>query len=177
MNKANGIFIPALVLPLMLLGTEAVSQELVPGQLLPELTAEERAARGAANAQAMALWFIVQARQQDHSITDAGRAAGEFFAQGWPAELTPADFVRAANGNWQMWGARTEVLEVSDRHVTARRDRKPTREDFAQSWADVTLEDFEAFMRGIYVAITEARGLSYTETAEDDHIVFTVSMD
>jgi hypothetical protein len=126
MNKAHRIFIPALVLPLMFLGTEAVSQELQPGQLLPELTAEERAASGAANAQARALWFIVQAWQQDHSITDAGRAAGEFFAQGWPAELAFADFVRAANGNWQMWGARTEVLEVSDRHVTARRDRKPT---------------------------------------------------
>jgi hypothetical protein len=44
-----------------------------------------------------------------------------------------------------MWGGRTEVLEVSERHATARRDRVPTREEFEESWAagHVTQEDFE----------------------------------
>jgi hypothetical protein len=178
MKKAHRILVPALVLPLMLFGTEAVSQELQAGQVLPELTAEGRAAQGAGNVLAMAQGFIAYARAHDQSIADAGRFAGEFFANSWPAELTPAYFVRAMNANLQMFGTRTQVLEVSDRHVTARRDRIPTEEDFLRTYGigDVTYEEFETFLHAITLGITSARGLDYTETVEDDHVVFTVSV-
>ena len=178
MKTAHRIFLPALVLPLMLFGTEAVSQELQPGQVLPELSAEERADRGAGNVLAMAQGLIAYARAHDQSIADAGRFAGEFFATGWPAELTPAYFVRAMNANLQMFGTRTQVLEVSDRHVTARRDRNPTEEAFARAYriGDVTYEEFETFMHNITIGIASSRGLDYTERVEDDHVVFTVSV-
>jgi hypothetical protein len=178
MKKTHWILVPALVLPLMLFGNEAVSQELQPGQVLPELSAEQRAARGAGNVLAMAQGLIAYARAHDQSIADAGRFAGEFFAHSWPAEVTPAYFVRALNANLQMVGTRTEVLEVSDRHVTARRDRIPTEEAFARAYriGDVTYEEFETFMHAITLGITSARGLDYTERVEDDHVVFTVSV-
>jgi hypothetical protein len=177
MTKAHRILIPAFVLPLMFFGTEAVSQELQPGQVLPELSAEQRAAQGAGNVLAMAQGFIAYARAHDQSVADAGRYAGEFFAHRWPAELTPADFVRAMNANLQMFGTRTQVLEVSDRHVTARRDRIPTKDAFARTYGigDVTYEEFETFMHAITLGITSARGLNYIERVEDDHVVFTVS--
>jgi hypothetical protein len=162
----------------MLFGNEAVSQELQPGQVLPELSTEQRAAQGAGNVLAMAQGLIAYARAHDQSITDAGRFAGECFANAWPAEVTPADFVRAMNANLQMFGTRTQVLEVSDRHVTARRDRNPTEEAFAQTYGigDVTYEEFETFMHAITLGIISARGLDYTERVEDDHVVVTVSV-
>jgi hypothetical protein len=178
MNKTHRILVRALVLPLMLFGTEAVSQELQPGQVLPELSTEQRAAQGAGNVLAMAQGLIAYARAHDQSIADAGRFAGEFFAQSWPADLTPADFVRAMNANLQMLGTRTQVVEVSDRHVTARRDRKTTEEAFARAYriGDVTYEEYETFMHAITLGITSARGLDYTEMVEDDHVLFTVSV-
>jgi hypothetical protein len=178
MKKGHRILVPALLLPLMLFGTEVVSQELHPEQVLPELSAEDRAARGAGNVLAMAQGLIAYAREHDQSIADAGRFAGEFFAKTWPAELTPSYFVRAMNANLQMFSTRTQVLEVSDRHVTARRDRIPTEEAFVRAYriGDVTYEEFETFMRNITVGIASSRGLDYTERAEDDHVVFTVSV-
>jgi hypothetical protein len=178
MKKTHRILVVALALPLILFGTEAVSQELQPGQVLPELSAEQRAAQGAGNVLAMAQGLIAYARAHDQSIADAGRFAGEFFAHSWPAELTPADFVSAMNVNLQMFGTRTRVLEVSDRHVTAQRDRNPTEEAFARDYGigDVTYEEFETFMRNITIGIASSRGLDYTERVGDDQVVFTVSV-
>jgi hypothetical protein len=153
---------------------DAEAQDLTPGETLPELNKEQLADRAMVNSLALAEALILYAEQHGQTVAEAGRFAGEIFAEGWPDELDPEYFVNAINSNWQMFGVSTKIIDAEDGRITARRDRVATEEQISQSFR-VSLSDIETFFEHVQKGITAPKGLTYSERVEGDYIVFTIS--
>jgi len=153
---------------------QANAQELTPGESLPELSAEQIAERGMVNSLALAEALILYAEKQGQSAAEAGRFAGELFAESWPDELTPEYFVNAMNSNWQMFGVTTKIIDTDEDRITARRDRIATEEQISNA-LQITLSDLEIFFEHVQKGIISPHGLRYSENVEGDYIVFTIS--
>lgn len=156
---------------------EIAAQDLEAGDVLPELTVEERAQRATGNFTAMTLVFLSYAKEHGQRAAELGRRAGERFADSWPEELTPAAFVRGMHNNFQMYGVTTEILEASDGVVRAQRTRGVLEKEFESrsTLYGATLDEFETFLEHVQKGIAAERGLTYSETVDGDHVVFTVS--
>jgi hypothetical protein len=169
-----GLF-PAVTLALAL-GSPADAQDLAPG-VLPKLAPEQQVSRLQVNLVGLALGQLVQAAERGQSAQEVGTFLGEYFAEGWPAEVSLEYFVSGMNANWQILDARTEILEVGDGFVRGRRDRLFDRVPLSQRDLDrgVTSVQLEEMFSTIVRVIAGTRGLEYRETDAGDHIAFTVS--
>ena len=162
----------------MFSSTQGFTQELEPGEVLPELSTEQKIERLTGNLNAMVFAAMNFAVTHDHSIEEAGRYFGEVFANSWPDDATPEFYVSAMNNNWQMFDLRTEVLAVGDDYVTARRDRIPFSDELEEAFQDMYgygRSDFENFFLHIEKGITSELGLTLTQSNQDEHVEFTVS--
>jgi hypothetical protein len=170
-----GLF-AALILAVTLPSAPVHAQELAPG-VLPELTPEQQIARLQTNLVALAIGHLALATERGQGAREAGTFLGEYFADSWPAEISPEYFVSSMNGNWQILNARTEILEVGDGFVRGRRDRLFDRVALAQGDLDrgITSARLEEMFSTVVLVIAGSRGLEYRETDAGDHIAFTVS--
>jgi hypothetical protein len=170
-----GLF-AALILALTLPSAPADAQHLAPG-ILPELAPDQQIVRLQTNLVALAIGHLALAAERGEGAREAGTFLGEYFADSWPAELTPEYFVSSMNGNWQILNARTEILEVGDGFVRGRRDRLFDRVTLAQTDLDrgITSARLEEMFSTIVRVIAGTRGLEYRETDAGDHVAFTVS--
>ena len=160
------------------LSTRGFTQELEPGEVLPELSTEQKMERLSGNFNAMVFAAMNFAVKHDHSIEEAGRYFGEVFANSWPDDATPEFYVSAMNNNWQMFDLRTEVLAVGDDFVTARRDRIPFSDELEEAFQEMYgsgRADFENFFLHIEKGITSKLGLTLSQSFQDEHVEFTVS--
>jgi hypothetical protein len=174
-TRWRGLF-GALILAFTLPSAPADAQVLAPG-VLPELAPEQQIARLQTNLVALAIGHLALAAERGEGAREAGTFLGEYFADSWPAETSPEYFVSSMNGNWQILSARTEILEVGNGFVRARRDRLFDRVALSQSDLDrgITSARLEEMFSTIVKVIAGTRGLDYRETDATDHIVFTVS--
>jgi hypothetical protein len=119
---------------------------------------------------------LALAAERGQAAQEVGTFRGEYFADSWPAEVSPEYFVSSMNGNWQILNARTEILEVGD-FVRGRRDRLFDRVTLSQSDLDrgITSAQLEEMFSTIVRVIAGTRGLDYRETGAADHVAFTVS--
>ncbi len=125
--------------------------------------------------------FVVlnYAEMHGQSIEEVSRYFGVMFANSWPADATPELYVAAMNLNWQMYDLRTEVLEVGDDYVKARRDRIQFSNELEEAYQRMYgygISDFKTFFRYLEKGITSEIGLEITHMDEDEHVVFTVSV-
>jgi len=162
----------------MFLSMQGFAQELEPGEVLPELSTEQKIERLTGNFNAIVFAVLNYAEKHGQSIEEAGRYFGEVFANSWPADATPEYYVSAMNRNWQMFDLQTEVLEVGDDHVTARRDKIHYSGELEEAYQEMYgygMSDFEKFLRYIEKGITSGLGLDVSQSVEDDYVVFTIS--
>jgi|GEM_PF-1518868 len=163
----------------MFLPMQGFAQELKPGDVLPELTSEEKTERLRGNLLAIHFGLLSYAEMHGQSIEEVGRSFGKMFATSWPEVATPEFFVTAMNRNWQMFNIRTEVLEVGDDYVKARRD-KLQMSDEANAWYQERfghgVSDLKTFLQVLEKEIISELGLEIAHSAEGEHVVFTVSV-
>lgn len=162
----------------MFSSTHGFTQELEPGEVLPELSTEQKMERLTGNLNAMVFAAMNFAVKHDHSIEEAGRYFGKVFANSWPDDATPEFYVSAMNNNWQMYDLQMEVLEVGDDYVTARRDRIPFSDESEEAFQEMYgygRSDFETFFLHIEKGITSELDLTLTQRNQDEHVEFTVS--
>ncbi len=163
----------------MFLPVQGFAQELKPGDVLPELTLEEKAGRLAGNFLAVHFGILSYATMHGQSIEEVGRSFGKMMATSWPESATPEFFVTAMNRNWQMFDLRTEVLEVGDDYVKARVD-KFQMSDEAETWYQERfghgVSDLLTFFQVLEKEIISELGLEIAHSAEGEHVVFTVSV-
>jgi len=77
-----------------------------------------------------------------------------------------------------MFDVTTEILELGDTYVKARRTLVSPGEEVEQSYKETfgyTFEEFEKILQHIEKGITGAHGLSVTHNVEENHVVFTVT--
>jgi len=163
----------------MFLSMQGFAQELEPGEVLPELSTEQKIDRLTGHLNAMVFTVLNYAEMHGQSIEESGRYFGEVFANTWPADATPEFYVSAMNRNWQMFDLRMEVLEVEDDYVKARRDRIQFSDELEEAYQELFgygISDFETFFRYIEKGITSELGLELSQRFEDEHVVFTVSV-
>ena len=65
------------------------AQELEPGEILPEISQEEKLERLTGNLHAMTFAFIDHTARNEIEIDEIGREAGKLFTRGWPEGFTP----------------------------------------------------------------------------------------
>jgi hypothetical protein len=158
---------------------QGFAQEFEPGEVLPELTTEQKIDRLTGNLNALVFAVLNYAEMHGQSIEEAGRYVGEVSANSWPADATPEFYVAAMNRNHQMFDLRTEVLEVGDDYVKARRDRIQFSDELEEAYQRMFgygMSDYKTFYRYIEIGITSKLGLAITHRVEDEHVVFTVSV-
>lgn len=163
---------------ILLLGFgDGLSQNLTPGGELPTLTEEQKLARLQDNFNAMVVAFITYAGENDSSVSEAGFWLGKLMARSWGDDLTPERFVSGMNRNWQMMNIKTEILEATPNRVKAKRTMMMTDEEFQNMFSpyDVRLSDFQEFFSAAQKGITQTFGLTYSEVAEGNALVFTVA--
>ncbi len=163
----------------MFLPMQGFAQELEPGEVLPKLTAEQKMNRLTGNLNALVFAVLSYAEMHGQSIEEAGIYVGKVSANSWPADATPEFYVAAMNLNHQMFDLRTEVLEVGDDYVKARRDKiqfSDEREEAYQEMFGYGISDFKMFFRYLEEGITSEVGLELSQRVEDEHVVFTVSV-
>jgi len=169
---------PVIVLIILFLaGNDGMAQQLEPGQVLPDLSQEQKTDRLRANFNAFLSVFIAYGKQQGDSPASVGQWAGQQFAKSWGESLTPRGFIMGMNANWRMFNIETEILEVTENKIKATRDMIMTQKEFQDRFGNygVTLDDFQAFNHAAMKAITSSYGMTYEEQVEGDSIVFTVS--
>jgi len=163
----------------MFLPIQGFTQELKAGDFLPELTAEQKTDRLRGNLLAIHFGLLGYAEMHGQSIEEIGRSVGKMFATSWPDEATPEYFVTAMGSNWQMFDLRTEILEVGDDYVKARRD-KFQLSDEANAWYQERfghgVSDLKKFLQVLEKEIISELGLEIAHSVEDEHLVFTVSV-
>jgi len=173
-------YISTITLAMVLfLSMQGFAQELEPGEVFPELTTEQKINRLTVNLNGMAFTVLNYAEMHGQSIEEAGRYFGEVFANGWPADATPEYYVVAMNLNHQMFDLRTEVLEVGDGYVKARRDRIQFSDELEEAYQRMYgygISGYKTFYRYLEIGITSELGLDITHSDEDEHVVFTVSV-
>ncbi len=164
---------------LVLFSMQGFAQNLEPGGVLPELTVEQKMDRLTGNLNALVFALLKHAEMHGQSIEEAGRYVGEVSANSWPADATPEFYVAAMNLNHQMFDLRTEVLEVGDDYVKARRDRIKFSDELEEAYQRMFgygVSDYKTFYRYIEIGVTSERGLEITHRDEDEHVEFTVSV-
>lgn len=169
---------PVVVLIILFLaGNDGMAQQLKAGQVLPEVSQEQKTDRLRANFNAFLSVFIAYGKQQGDSPASIGQWAGRQFAKSWGEGLTPRGFVMGMNANWRTFNIETEILEVTENNIKATRDMIMSQKEFQDRYGQygVTLDDFQAFNRAAMKAITSSFGLTYEEQVEGESIVFTVS--
>ncbi len=162
----------------MFLSTQGLTQELEPGEVLPEFSKEERIEQFASNMNGLVFAFISYAKEQGQSAEEAGRYLGEFFARGWPDDFTPEFYVTAMNRNWQMYGVTMEVLDVGDDYVKVRRSEVQFDGELEQAYQEIYgygISDFRTFFRHVEKGIASEHGMELSFREEDDYVVFTIS--
>jgi hypothetical protein len=166
----------ALILAFTLSSPPADAQDLAPG-ILPELAPDQQIARLQTNLVALAIGHLALAAERGQGAREVGTFLGEYFADSWPAEMSPEHFVSSMNGNWQILNARTEILEVGDGFVRGRRDRLFDQVPLSQTDLDrgITSARLEEMFSTVVRVIAGTRGLDYRETDAEDHVAFTVS--
>ncbi|TVQ15309.1 MAG: hypothetical protein EA364_02550 [Balneolaceae bacterium] len=78
-----------------------------------------------------------------------------------------------------MFDLRTEVLEVGDDYVKARRDRIQFSDELEgayQTMFGYGISGYKTFYRYIETGITSELGLDISHSDEGEHVVFTVSV-
>ncbi len=163
----------------MFLPMQGFAQELKPGEVLPELTTEQKMNRLTGMLNSMVLVALNYAEMHGQSIEEAGRYFGEVFANTWPEVATPEFYVAAMNRNWQMYDLRTEVLEVGDGYVKARRDRIQFSDQLEEAFQELYgygISDLKTFFRYLERGTVSERGLEVSHRDEDEHVVYTVSV-
>lgn len=169
---------PVVVLIILFLaGNTGTAQQLETGQVLPELSQEQKIDRLRSNFNAFLSVFIAYGKQQGDSPASVGQWAGRQFAKSWGETLTPRGFIMGMNANWRMFNIETEILEVTENKIKGTRNTIMTGNEFRDRFGQygVSLEDFQAFNNAAMKAITSSFGLTYEEQVEGDSIVFTVS--
>ncbi len=163
----------------MFLPMQGFAQELEPGEVLPELTTEQKINRLTGMLNSMVLVALNYAEMHGESIEEAGSYFGKIFANSWPADATPEYYVAAMNLNWKLWDLRAEVLEVGDDYVKARRDRIQFSNELEEAYQRMYgygISDLEMFFRHLQKEIASELGLDLTFMDEDEHVVYTVSV-
>jgi len=154
------------------------AQDLEPGKVLPELTPEQRMERLTTHLNAIIFSIIDYVVKQGEDLEEIGRHVGELFAKSWPDDATPEFYVTSMNNNWQMYGVTTEVIEVKDDYIKARRGRVQFDENMERAYQNVYgygIAEFEKFFRYVEKGITTALELEISQRVEDEYIVFTVT--
>jgi len=163
----------------MFLPMQGFTQELKPGEVLPELTTEQKMNRLTGMLNSMVFVALNYAEMHGQNIEEAGRYFGKVFANSWPEVATPEFYVAAMNRNWKLWDLRAEVLEVGDGYVKARRDRIQFSNELEEAYQRMYgygISDLEMFFRHLQKGIASELGLELTYRDEDEHIVYTVSV-
>ncbi len=164
---------------IMFLSMQGFAQELEPGEVLPELTKEQKINRFIVNYNLMVFSALNYAEMHGQSIEEAGRYFGEVGANTWPADVTPEYYVAAMNRNWQIFDLRTEILEVGDDYVKARRDRLQVSDEWEERHQEMYgygISDYKTFLRNLEIGMASEFGLEISHRVEDEHIEFTVSV-
>jgi hypothetical protein len=163
----------------LFLPMQGFAQELKPGEVLPELTAEQKMNRLTGMLNSMVLVALNYAEMHGESIEEAGSYFGKVFANGWPEVATPEYYVAAMNRNWKLWDMQAEVLEVGDDYVKVRRDRLQFSDQLEGAYQEMYgygVSDIEIFFRHLQKEIASELGLELTYRDEDEHVVYTVSV-
>jgi len=163
----------------MFLPMQGFTQELKPGEVLPELTTEQKMNRLTGMLNSMVLVALNYAEMHGQSIEEAGSYFGKVFANSWPADVTPEYYVAAMNLNWKLWDMQAEVLEAGDGYVKARVDRLQFSDQLEGAYQEMYgygVSDLEMFFRHLQKEIASELGLQLTYKDEDEHVVYTVSV-
>jgi len=173
-------YISTITLAMVLfLSMQGFAQELEPGEVLPELTTEQKINRFIVNYDLMVFSTLNYAEMHGQSIEEAGRYFGEVGANTWPADVTPEFYVVAMNRNWQIFDLRTEILEVGDDYVKARRDRLQFSDELEGAYQEMYgygISDYKTFLRNLERGMASELGLELSHRVEGEHVVFTVSV-
>jgi len=173
-------YISTITLAMVLfLSMQGFAQELEPGEVLPELTTEQKMNRFMVNYNLMVFSALNYAMMHGQSIEEAGRYLGEVAANTWHANVTPEFYVVAMNRNWQIFDVRTEVLEIGDGYVKARRDRLQASDEWEERHQEMYghgLSDYKTFLRNLEIGMASELGLEISHRVEDEHVVFTISV-
>lgn len=169
--------VPALLISIILLfsGTVTFAQP-AEGEMMPELSLEEKKDRLASNFNAMVTVFIEYAKANDQTVEELGTFVGKSFARSWPDNVTPKALVEAMNRNWQMLGMTTELLESSDDHVEGRHTLSYDEQQFNEVYSSrASFDEYQQFFRRVVSEIAASRGLEYDEYREGDWVYFSVA--
>lgn len=169
--------VPALLISIILLfsGTVTIAQP-AEGEVMPELSLEEKKDRLASNFNAMVTVMIEYAKANDQTVEELGAFFGKSFAPSWSEDLTPKGLVEGMNNNWQMLGITTELLESSEEHVEGRHTLSYDEERFNEVYGSrASFDEYQQFFRKVITEIAASHGLEYEEYREGDWVHFSVA--
>lgn len=169
--------VPALLISIILLfsGTVTFAQQ-AEGEVMPELSLEQKKDRLELNFNAMVTAIIEYAKANDQTVEEVGAFFGKSFAQSWPDDLTPRGLVEGMNRNWQMLGITTELLESSEEYVEGRHTLSYDEERFNEMYGiRASFDEYQQFFRSVVTEVAAYHGLAYEEYREGDWVHFSVA--
>jgi len=163
------------ILIIFILASSGLTQEKIE---IPERTLEWKLNRASWHMDLYICTAIAYAKSLGKTAEDYGKFVGEKFAPGWEGAKGQgvAPVIRTFSGHWQIYkNGKFEIVSESETSVIARMNRPYSVYFKDGDLYGVTMNEYEAFLEQVGLAIANYLGLTYEQKVEEDNLIVTIS--
>jgi hypothetical protein len=150
------------------------------GDVLSELSQEARINMLRGNMINFVLNAMKLAKEKNMSPQEFGTITGKHFVPNWPntVNVTPEEYVRGMNANWQMFGVKLEILKADENEIRYKHGRIAKEESFDKAYMPIYglgLKDIEVHFKFLQQGMAASFDLVYDEYRDGEFIFATIA--